>query len=146
VAQLRLRDLIKRRPITVSDDATIHDIIKIMAREDIGFLIVMEGEHVVGVLSERDVIKALAEEGDLRKRVGEFCKRDIIKLRADSTLEEAAQTMKAQDKAHRRRGRMGRAARSRLGEGSAGGALRSRDQDRLVRSDHLIAVESSIGP
>jgi len=90
VAQLRLRDLIKRRPITVSDDATIHDIIKIMAREDIGFLIVMEGEHVVGVLSERDVIKALAEEGDLRKRVGEFCKRDIIKLRADSTLEEAA--------------------------------------------------------
>jgi CBS domain-containing protein len=93
VAQLRLRDLIKRRPITVSDDATIHDIIKIMAREDIGFLIVMEGKHVVGVLSERDVIKALAEEGDLRKRVGEFCKRDIIKLRADSTLEEAAQTM-----------------------------------------------------
>jgi len=90
VAQLRLRDLIKRRPITVSDDATIHDIIKIMAREDIGFLIVMEGEHDVGVLSERDVIKALAEEGDLRKRVGEFCKRDIIKLRADSTLEEAA--------------------------------------------------------
>jgi len=48
---------------------------------------------VVGVLSERDVIRVLAEEGNLRKRVGEFCRRDIIKLREDSTLEEAAQAM-----------------------------------------------------
>jgi CBS domain-containing protein len=93
VVQLRLKDLIKRRPITVSSDATIHDVIKIMARENIGFLVVREGEQVVGVLSERDVIKALAEEGDVGKRVAEFCKRDVIKLRADSTLEEAAQTM-----------------------------------------------------
>ena len=93
MAELRLRDLIKRRPITVTSDATVHDIIKIMAQENIGFLIVREEGQVVGVLSERDVIKALAEEEDLRKRVGEFCKRDVIKLRADSTLEEAAQTM-----------------------------------------------------
>jgi FOG: CBS domain len=93
VVQLRLKDLIKRRPITVSSDATIHDVIKIMARENVGFLVVREGEQVVGVLSERDVIKALAEEGDVGKRVAEFCKRDVIKLRADSTLEEAAQTM-----------------------------------------------------
>ena len=93
MVQLRLKDLIKRRPITVSSDATIHDVIKIMARENIGFLVVREGEQVVGVLSERDVIKALAEEGDVGKRVAEFCKRDVIKLRADSTLEEAAQTM-----------------------------------------------------
>ena len=93
MVQLRLKDLIKRRPITVSSDATIHDVIKIMARENVGFLVVREGEQVVGVLSERDVIKALAEEGDVGKRVAEFCKRDVIKLRADSTLEEAAQTM-----------------------------------------------------
>ncbi len=93
MAELRLKDLIKRRPITVSSDATIHDVIKIMARENVGFLVVREGEQVVGVLSERDVIKALAEEGDVGKRVAEFCKRDVIKLRADSTLEEAAQTM-----------------------------------------------------
>lgn len=91
--QLKLRDLIRRKPITVGSDATIHDIIKIMARENIGFLIVKEGEEVVGVLSERDVIRVLAEEGDLRKRVGDFCRRDIIKLREDSTLEEAAQVM-----------------------------------------------------
>ncbi len=56
-------------------------------------MIVKEGDRVVGVLSERDVIKVLAEEGDPRKRVGEFCRRDIIELRADSTLEEAAQTV-----------------------------------------------------
>ncbi len=33
-------------------------------------MIVKEGDRVVGVLSERDVIKVLAEEGDPRKRVG----------------------------------------------------------------------------
>ncbi|MEM0374711.1 MAG: CBS domain-containing protein [Nitrososphaerota archaeon] len=38
--QLRLRDLIRRRPITVESGATVHDVIKIMARENVGFLIV----------------------------------------------------------------------------------------------------------
>ncbi|MDW8043988.1 MAG: CBS domain-containing protein [Nitrososphaerota archaeon] len=89
---LRLKDLIKRRPIAVDGSATIRDVIKVMAEENIGFLIVKEGERVVGVLSERDIIRVLAEE-DLGKRVGTFCKRDIITLREDSSVEEAAQVM-----------------------------------------------------
>ncbi|MCS7118343.1 MAG: CBS domain-containing protein [Thaumarchaeota archaeon] len=90
---MQLRDLIKRKPIVVDGGSTIRDVIKIMAVENIGFLIVKEGEEVVGVLSERDVIKVLAEEEDLGKKVGSFCRRDIITLRDSSTLEEAAQVM-----------------------------------------------------
>ncbi|MCS7094970.1 MAG: CBS domain-containing protein [Thaumarchaeota archaeon] len=90
---LQLRDLIKRRPLTVDGGATIRDVVKIMALEDVGFLIVKEREEVVGVLSERDVIKALAEGEDLGKKVGSLCKRDVITLRDNSTLEEAAQLM-----------------------------------------------------
>ncbi|MEM2237962.1 MAG: CBS domain-containing protein [Candidatus Caldarchaeum sp.] len=90
---VKLSQLIKRSPITIRSDATIHDVIRIMAEENIGFLVVTEGSEIAGVLSERDVIKSLAEEKNLEKRVGSFCKRDIIKLNADQTVEEAAQAM-----------------------------------------------------
>jgi len=88
-----LRELVKRKPITIESSSTIHDVIKRMAEENIGFLVVTERGEMVGVLSERDVIKSLAEERDLDKKVGDLCKRDIIRLRADSSVEDAALTM-----------------------------------------------------
>ncbi|MCS6784311.1 MAG: CBS domain-containing protein [Candidatus Caldarchaeum sp.] len=90
---MKLGKLVRRKPITVREDATIHDVIRIMAEQNIGFLVVVEGSNYVGVLSERDVIRSLAEEKNLDKTVGSFCKRDIIKLSADKTVEDAAQVM-----------------------------------------------------
>ncbi|GBC70071.1 Hypoxic response protein 1 [archaeon HR01] len=88
-----LRQLVKRSVISIDTDLTVHDVIKRMAEEDIGFLVVAEKGQVVGVLSERDVIKSLAEERNLDKKVGDLCRRDIIKLRDSNTVEEAGQVM-----------------------------------------------------
>jgi CBS domain-containing protein len=90
---LRLNELVRRKPITISGEATIHDVVKIMAEQNIGFLVVVENERMVGVLSERDVVRSLAERGNLSVKVSDICKRDIIMLQADATLEEAAEKM-----------------------------------------------------
>jgi MHS family proline/betaine transporter-like MFS transporter len=90
---LRLNELVRRKPITISGEATIHDVVKIMAEQNIGFLVVVENGRMVGVLSERDVVRSLAERGNLSVKVSDICKRDIITLQADATLEEAAEKM-----------------------------------------------------
>ncbi len=90
---LRLNELVRRKPITISGEATIHDVVKIMAEQNIGFLVVFENGRMVGVLSERDVVRSLAERGNLSVKVSDVCKRDIITLQADATLEEAAEKM-----------------------------------------------------
>jgi MHS family proline/betaine transporter-like MFS transporter len=90
---LRLNELVRRKPITISGEATIHDVVKIMAEQNIGFLVVVENGRMVGVLSEGDVVRSLAERGNLSVKVSDICKRDIITLQADATLEEAAEKM-----------------------------------------------------
>jgi CBS domain-containing protein len=90
---LRLNELVRRKPITISGEATIYDVVKIMAEQNIGFLVVVENGRMVGVLSERDVVRSLAESGNLSVKVSDICKRDIITLQADATLEEAAEKM-----------------------------------------------------
>ncbi len=90
---LRLNELVRRKPITISGEATIYDVVKIMAEQNIGFLVVVENGRMVGVLSERDVVRSLAERGNLSVKVSDICKRDIITLQADATLEEAAEKM-----------------------------------------------------
>jgi MHS family proline/betaine transporter-like MFS transporter len=90
---LRLNELVRRKPITISGEATIYDVVKIMAEQNIGFLVVVENGRMVGVLSERDVVRSLAERGNLSVKVSDICKRDIIMLQEDATLEEAAEKM-----------------------------------------------------
>jgi MHS family proline/betaine transporter-like MFS transporter len=90
---LRLNELVRRKPITISGEATIYDVVKIMAEQNIGFLVVVENGRMVGVLSERDVVRSLAERGNLSVKVSDICKRDIITLQEDATLEEAAEKM-----------------------------------------------------
>ncbi|MEM2095051.1 MAG: CBS domain-containing protein [Candidatus Caldarchaeum sp.] len=90
---MKIKELIRKRPITVNGDATLHDVIKLMAEQNIGFLVVVEGNDIVGVFSERDVIRSLAEEKNLDKKVKEITRTDIIKLRSDKTIEDAAQVM-----------------------------------------------------
>jgi CBS domain-containing protein len=50
--------------VTVRQDTTIRDVVATLTRERIGAVVVSDdGETVAGILSERDIIKGLAEKG-----------------------------------------------------------------------------------
>ncbi|HJV96968.1 MAG TPA: CBS domain-containing protein [Albitalea sp.] len=54
----RVADILKTKAsssvYTIAPDATVHDAAKLMAEKNIGALVVVEGERVVGIVSERD--------------------------------------------------------------------------------------------
>ena len=45
---------------TVSPDSTVFEALKIMAEHRIGALLVLEGQHLAGVFSERDYAREVA--------------------------------------------------------------------------------------
>jgi CBS domain-containing protein len=66
---------------TIRPDATVADAVDTLKRERIGAIVVSDdGEGVDGILSERDVVIALAEHGDdlLGRPVGEIMTRTVI--------------------------------------------------------------------
>jgi CBS domain-containing protein len=46
----------------------------------VGAMVVMDGDHVVGILSERDVVRAVSEQGGaaLSRPISEVMSRDVI--------------------------------------------------------------------
>lgn len=55
VLQTRLRDLLRRAPITTTADTTIREAVQLMARERVSSLLVVEGDRLVGIVTDRDL-------------------------------------------------------------------------------------------
>jgi CBS domain-containing protein len=79
------------RVATIRPDATIADAVDALRRERIGALIVSEdGESVDGILSERDIVIALADSGTdlLSRTVDEIMTRNVITCAPSDTVGE----------------------------------------------------------
>jgi len=60
---------------SVAPDASVYDALKIMAEQEIGALVVLDGEKMVGILSERDYARKVILSG---KSSQETLVRDIM--------------------------------------------------------------------
>ena len=49
--------------VTIGPDETVDDLVTALARHNVGALVVVDGETVVGIASERDVVRRLADHG-----------------------------------------------------------------------------------
>jgi CBS domain-containing protein len=63
----RAIDILRSKPSqaihTISSSTSILDAVRLMAERNVGALIVVEGNHIVGVVSERDYVRRLARLG-----------------------------------------------------------------------------------
>ena len=71
-------------------DATVYEAIEQMARKGIGAILVMEGERLVGILSERDYARKVILKGKSSRevRVREIMSYPVICARPDHTIEQ----------------------------------------------------------
>lgn len=87
--------LIKREAVKVEASTPLREAISIMAKEDIGSLLIFEGGKVVGILTERDVIKGLARGLTLERPVRDFGTIGrLITIEGEKGIQEAACDMK----------------------------------------------------
>ena len=67
--------------VTIRPDATVRDLVQGLREERIGAMVVSaDGRTVLGIISERDVVRGLAERGPriLEAPVAELMTRDVV--------------------------------------------------------------------
>ena len=82
--------------ITIRPDATIGDLVRGLREERIGAMIVSEdGNSVLGIISERDVVRGLAEHGPriLEAPVAELMTRDVVSCTPRDTVKQVMAEM-----------------------------------------------------
>ena len=75
----KLLDSIGRNVDTVSPDETVYDALALMAAKEIGALVVVEKDKMVGILSERDYARKIILKGksSRKTRVREIMTKEV---------------------------------------------------------------------
>jgi CBS domain-containing protein len=92
------RDLIRRkggRVFSVKPEASVMGALQVMADKNTGAVMVMTGDKVEGILSERDCVRKLELAGRAAQatKVGEIMTRSVLYVEASQSLEECMAVM-----------------------------------------------------
>jgi len=81
--------------ICVEADYTVRQAVFILDEARIGALLVLEGDRLVGLFSERDLVRLLAQEGEsvLEAHVGAVMSTDLITLSPEQSCADAMALM-----------------------------------------------------
>src|SRR5579872_4933832 len=80
--------------VTESPSDTLRDAANRMWAQQTGSLLVMDGDRLVGIITERDVMKAVARGSDLDATpVSAVMTRGVLTVAPDTSLHEAARHM-----------------------------------------------------
>jgi signal-transduction protein with cAMP-binding, CBS, and nucleotidyltransferase domain len=95
-------DVMTPSPVTVEPSTTLVEVAKQMDREDIGEVLVAEGDRLCGLVTDRDiVVRAIAEGRDpATTQVDDICTHEVMSVSPDDVIEDAVRIMS--DRAVRR--------------------------------------------
>ena len=89
-----IADVMTKDVVTLSSDSTVSDAAQVMVRGGFGSVVVVHGRLLLGILTERDVLRAAASEDDLRSAsVERWMTPDPDTSGPDLDTEEAAGLM-----------------------------------------------------
>jgi CBS domain-containing protein len=80
---------------TVPRDATVAQAVRLMTEHNVGIVSVLEGDRLVGVCSERDVVRRVVDRGldPARTSVGAVMTTEIVVADADEDYQSAIRKM-----------------------------------------------------
>ena len=79
---------------TVDGGATLKEVANLMREQDIGNVLIMDGERLAGIVTDRDiVIRAVAYGHDLGSPVTDYSSDNVFTMDAGSSVQDAAQEM-----------------------------------------------------
>ena len=92
----KVRDVMTAEPIVLQQDQTIADAAQAMRDTAVGAVLVVDGERLCGLITDRDiVVRAVAESALPDSPVGPLVSPDLIAVGADDAAADAARVMPA---------------------------------------------------
>jgi CBS domain-containing protein len=90
----RIADVMSLRVLTVTPDETVQLAIARMLEENVGSVAVCEGNHLVGIFTERDVLRLAGENTELQElRIGDVMTRRVLTVSPDDDILAAGALM-----------------------------------------------------
>lgn len=96
---MKIEDVIRTKGnvvVTIAPSATVDELVTLMAEHNIGAVVVSgDGHHIEGIVSERDVVRALAadHEGLLQRTVADLMTVEVTVATPQDRIEDTAHTM-----------------------------------------------------
>lgn len=92
----KVKDIMTKNVKTISPSATMAEAARLMRKNRIGCLVVVEGSKPVGIITERDIAyKIVAEEKSSDTTVKEVMTRELKTIDKEKTMKDAARIMAA---------------------------------------------------
>lgn len=91
----QLLDGKRHKLISISPEATVYEALQAMSEHDVGALVVMESERLVGIFSERDYARKIILHGKSSKEtlVREIMTSKVVVVRPGQTVEDCMALM-----------------------------------------------------
>jgi CBS domain-containing protein len=89
-------DVMTTTPVTVEPHTSVAVVARMMRDDDIGAVLVTEGDRLRGLVSDRDlVVRAVADGGDPnRTTVADACSEDLVTVGPDDDVRRAVELMR----------------------------------------------------
>ncbi|GEC02559.1 oxidoreductase [Streptomyces spinoverrucosus] len=91
-----VRDIMTGDPVTVEPQTSVVAVARIMRDQDLGAVLVTDGDHLRGLVTDRDlVVRSIADGGDPGEiTVAAACSDDLVTVRPDEELDHAVELMR----------------------------------------------------
>lgn len=97
----RVREFVRRELVTVELQVPLDEVCRQMESQRVGAAIVVQDGTLVGIITERDIVRAMAEGVDAAKiPASDYMSRMLTTIGADETMGQAAQAMTSEQIRH----------------------------------------------
>ncbi len=101
VRSLTVRDVMKKPVIVIGTNNTIREAAKKMTEKGVGSLVVIDNnEEVVGIVTERDLARAIAEGVDLESPITEIMSDEVYTVAPETSVLKAIEMMRLHNIRH----------------------------------------------
>src|ERR671937_844393 len=89
-----IREIMSSKLITVDPSATVAEAATLMGERHVGSALVMDGDSLAGIFTERDIVRALSQDFDAPGHpVAQWMTKDPQTIDPDAPVEEALDRM-----------------------------------------------------
>ena len=86
---MKLGTLAGAPPIVCGPELTLRDVCDVMLNEDIGSILIVEGAELLGILTDRDLVRATAAGASSDALVTDWMTKDPDTFRSETMLRDA---------------------------------------------------------
>jgi CBS domain-containing protein len=92
---MKVRDIMIKKVITVQQDTSVHEAVKLLNKNKIGCLVVVYDDDIVGILTERDLLERVLEKCRNPKEIeiSEIMTKTLVLGRPEMEVFEATRLM-----------------------------------------------------